>query len=571
MAADEDKYKATSEKAKKEIGELTATKDKSGKTQFTKARNKLDLLLAKIDESYPENERKKEKTKLLREINVKLKEKKFSVTQVLKGDPIETYNLTHDVFGESMEPDYYWVLDFMREALNYDVEKSADFFASSESSGYFGEMGGRRTAMESRIAGGGGAQGLFGTINMVIKSMINLLYDLKTFDVRLSHYKDISSQSPGQKQTGMDALKGIWLNEVDKTKGNAAIDVLAAQLNFITLRDSFMIVPVHEWYKSDADSKKISEIKDKAIENVKKMDLTEVVKRILGPRVKEFIDWIYLSEKELKMRYNVEKSYLKAQNDALKVYTKWARPYLIAANKLMPVEYEDMLKKHAELGLGSAATPSSFHSVQMYLELLGTKAAKVEVVNMPGYIKKELALSEERKNDMPFTAIEVRMAFRGAPVTVVGARQERGYGFTGKKVFMFVGYALQKKHVDLLKEFKEDEILDFVDDMTKHSLEAMSNDLDKYMKEEKEEKKEEKKQLKFAIPFPKFIKETFGTIKKFQMQAQGIYKSLPKSVRGGKDAWNMARLMLVAEENAKKGSFKVYDVFKKQHGMPTPP
>ncbi|MCX6775009.1 MAG: hypothetical protein NTY99_02870, partial [DPANN group archaeon] len=330
------------DKAKAEIIALATGKDRiSSKTQFTKARNKLDALLAKIDELYPEKERKQEKNKLLRDINAKLKEKEISITYVFKGDPLIEYNLTHDVFGESMEPDYYWTLDFMREQLGFEVEKSADFFASSESSGYFGEMGGRRTAMESRIAGGGGAQGLFGTINMVIKSMINLLYDLKTFDVRLSHYKDLKSQSPGQKQTAMDALKGIWLNEVDKTKGNAAIDVLAAQLNFITLRDSFMVVPVHEWYKPDADSKKLSEIKDKAIENVKKMDLTDVVKRILGPRVKEFIDWLYLSEKELNMRYRVERTYLKAQNDALKVYTKWARPYLISANKLMPAEYGD--------------------------------------------------------------------------------------------------------------------------------------------------------------------------------------------------------------------------------------
>ncbi|MCX6775197.1 MAG: hypothetical protein NTY99_03885, partial [DPANN group archaeon] len=224
-------------------------------------------------------------------------------------------------------------------------------------------------------------------------------------------------------------------------------------------------------------------------------------------------------------------------------------------------------------GLGSAATPSSFHSVQMYLELFGIKAAKVEVVKMPGYIKNELKLSPEREvaGDMPLTAVEVRMAFRGAPVTVVGARQERGYGFTGKKVFMFVGYVLQKKHMKLLQEFKDDEVLDFIDSMTKNSLDAMHDDLEKYMKDEKEEKKEEKKQFKLAIPFPKFIKETFGTIKKFQMLAQGVYKSMPKSMRGGKDAWNLARLILVGEENAKKLAFKVYDVFKKQHGMPTPP
>ena len=256
---------AESGKLVDEIVKLATSKTPAGKTQFDKARNKLDAALLAIEKA---GGGEKEKNGLLEEIDKKLKSKGKSITQILKGDVVNSNDLIYDAFGEAMEPTYYWILDFVREILGYTVEKTSDFFAASEASGYFGEMGQRRTALETRVAGGGQAPGLFGTINMIIKSIINLLYDLKTFDLRLKHYDDIKSKDPSIKKSAFEALKGIWLNEVDKTKGNAAIDVLAQQLNFITLRDSFMIVPVQEWFVPDADSKKISDVKEKAVKYV---------------------------------------------------------------------------------------------------------------------------------------------------------------------------------------------------------------------------------------------------------------------------------------------------------------
>ena len=540
------------------VGEIVklALEVKPPKGGFTKARDKLDILLAGV-------EKESDKKKVLKEINDELKKKELNTSYILKGDPVIQHELIHDAFGETMEPDYYWMLDFMREGLGYEMEKSQDFFAASEASGYFSELGGKRTAMESRIAG---ERGLFVTINFLIKSIINLLYDLKTFDLRLKHYDDLKAKDKDVKKAAMEALKGVWLNEVDKQKGNAAIDILAQQLNFITLRDSFMIIPVHDWYAADADSKKIGDIKEKIVKNVGSMDLTDVVKRILAPRTKEFIDWLYLSDRELRMRQKVEKAYLKAQVNAIKLYTAWARPYLISAQKLIPAECKELQKKHKELGLSPAAIPTPFHALFMYLEIIGAKAAKIEPVKMPGYRREELKLADE--NNRPNHVVEIRFAFRGTPITVQGAKGERGYGYTGKKVIAFVGFVMQKKHLDLLKEWKDDEVLEFIDAMTKESLDALHDDLHKYLEEEPEVKKKEKPE--FEIPFLKWIKETFGSVKKFNTQAKDVYKKLAKVVPSG-DAWSLARLTLLAEAKAKKDTFKVYDIFKKQHGMPTPP
>jgi transcription antitermination factor NusG len=557
---------AESDKLVDEIVKLATRKTPAGKTQFDKARDKLDAAFLAIEKAgHGENE----KNKLLDDIEKKLKGTGKGIAQILRGDVVNSHDLIYDAFGEAMEPTYYWILDFMREAMGYTVEKTSDFFAASEASGYFGEMGQRRTALETRVAGGGQAPGLFGTINMIIKSIINLLYDLKTFDLRLKHYDDIKIKDPSVKKSAVEALKGIWLNEVDKTKGNAAIDMLAAQLNFITLRDSFMIVPVQDWYVHDADSKKISEIKEKAVKYVEKMDLTDVVKRILAPRVKEFVDWVYLSEKELRMRRSVEKSYLKAQDSALKAYTKWARPYLIATQKLIPAEYTELLEEHKELGIGPEAIPTPFHAMWFYLELLGSKAADIELTRPGVGVYKKLSEELKDKKNQPLAILNIRFAFRGSPQTTRGARGEIITINTGRLFVRFSGYVMQKKHLDLLLKRQDAEVMKFIDVMTTETLEAMADDLKKYMEEEKPT--EEKAKTAFELPLSAFIKPIFGSIGKFNKQAKEVFKKMPKLGLESGEAWKIARMKLIAIEKAKKDSYNIFEKYRKANKMITPP
>jgi len=525
--------------------------------KFNEARNKLDALLLAIKEAGGDEK------KILKEIDKALKKKGLSITKVLKGDVIGEHELLYDAFGEAIEPTYYWILDFIRDQLGYDVEKTSDFFAASEASGYFGEMGQRRTALETRLAGGGQVPGLFGTINMVVKSIINLLFDLKTFDLRLNHYDDLKSANPLVKKTACEALKGIWLNEVDKTKGNAAVDVLAQQLNFITLRDSFMVVPVQDWYIPDADTKKIGEMKEKVVASVQKMDLTDIVKRILAPRVKEFVDWLYLSEKELRMRRNVEKAYLKAQNSALEAYARWARPYLIATEKLIPVEYTELLREHKEMGLGSAALPQQFHAMWFYLELMCKKASSIELKAPLG---QSSALTLKDESYRPLSVMNIRFAFRGSPQTMRGSRGEPITVNTGRILIKFTGYVMQQKHFDLLMKMQDSEVLDFINIMTKETFDAMSKDLQKYLEEEKPTEMPRPKTV-FELPFSAFIKPIFGSMKKFNTQAKDVLKKMPKMNLSSKDIWNIARLKLVAQEKAKKDTNTVFRVYRLTNRM----
>ena len=533
---------------------IAKAKDK----KFNAARNIFDAELAKIAKQVrDEKEQQKQRKEFIDSLTKDLKAAGSSIIYILKGEPVTTLDVVYDSFGETMEPMYYWLLDSMKD-MGYDVEKPADFFAASEASGYYGEMGIRRTNLEKR------AMELLGTANAVIKSVLNLMWDLKSFDIRLQHYADLNSKDNDIKRSGMEALKGIWLNEVDKAKGNASIDVLSTSLNFINLREAFMAVPVYQMYVPSADRKKIEGIKEKAIKNVEAMDISDIVRRILRPRIKEFIEWLYLSEKELKNRRTVEKSYLKAQINALKVYTNWTRPYLIATQKLIPAEYRELMSEHKELGLGPAAIPTPFHAMWFYLELWGAKKATITELRPPYYSK-----PLELKNDdlRPNSALEIRLAFRGSPaIGTTGVRGERGYGFTGKTYIRFSSYVLNSNHAKLLREKRDSEVLQFIDIMTTETLETLSEEIKGYLEEKPETATEEKK--KFEMPFPKFVKDAFGSMKKFNDEAKKLYAKMPK-IGAGEDAWKVARLFLVAREKAKKDGGSIVVNFKKSHQMLT--
>lgn len=529
--------------------------------KLDKARNLLDAALLAIAKTGGDN------TKFLKELNDTLKKKGTDIVRVLKGTAISEHELLYDAFGEALEPTYYWILDFIRD-IGYEVEKISDIFAAAEASGYFGEMGQRRTALETRLAGGGNVPGLFGTINMVVKSIINLLYDLKTFDIRLKNYDDLKAKDPAVKRSAIEALKGFWLNEVDKAKGNAAIDMLAQQLNFITLRDAFMVIPIQDWYKPEAESAKIAEMKEKAAKYVNGMDLTDVVKRILNPRIKEFIDWLNISEKELRMRKNIERAYLKAQNSALSAYTRWARPYLIANEKLIPTEYKDLLKEHKEMGLGPAAIPKQFQATWFYLELIGKKPAAITLAKPPIGVYDVVKLKDE--NNRPLSILNVKFAVRSSPQTMRGQRGEPITIQTGKILIKFSGYVMQAKHYELMLKMQDAEILDFIDIMTKETFDALAKDLQKYLEEEKP--KEMPKPMGILdIPFAAFIKPIFGSVKKFDVQAKSVLKIMPKLNLPSDEAWKIARLKLVAQEKAKTEVKLVFDNYRKANKMITPP
>jgi hypothetical protein len=469
---------------------------------------------------YLENLERKEK----RDYGLEKDVKKLLVAE-LKENPVCAYHLGYDSLGEGIEPIYFWTLDYMRDTepngLGLEVVKTAEEFEASVSSGYFGDIGTRASVMQDR------AMKILATINTVVRSMINLIYDLKEFEIRLQSYDDLHSTNPEKRKAGRLALKGVWMDQVDIKKGRGSINALATgQLDFITLRDAFIVVD--------------------SLKEIDKLDLNKRVKNILYRKLEEYLAWEEMSEKELRKRFSIEQAYLKTQVDSVRLYTRWLKPYLKAAHKL---------------GMKEFNTPdivAAFSNLQMELQLIGKKEIKPESINE--------AFRRAKLKRKVYSCLEITFNFRVVPQ---GLRTERGtqYIESGRTDMIFKGFVFDENELKLIEEQEVMEDFELLENLTNVSLTELQEDLDKYLR--KPEVKEEKKASVIQT-----LGETFGVFKNVKKGFEDVFgplKGIRKEFYLKKEgsSFVIKEIKKSAEEEAKKISYIAYDVYKKAHGMVT--
>ncbi len=414
--------------------------------------------------------------------------------------PIWEHSLVYDSPAEQLEPVYFWILEFTKD-LGFKVEKLVDNFSASPGSGYFGEMGGRAKIMQEE------GMKIMGTVGAMVKSLINLLYDLKEFEIRLKQYDIAKSKDPKEAEAGILGLKQIWLEKVDKQK-IGSIDALTMQLGYTTLRDAFMVA--------------------KTPEDVDKMDLNDRVKRLLKLRVAEFLAWKYSSEAELRKRFEVEKAWVKSQVGTLKLYARWAKPYLKATEELM------MKEKAREPALVKA-----FNIILLELCILGKNkidiVKEVDAGNLPKAFR-NLKLKRDYH-----ACILIDFVFRGTP-----SRTQTGYILAGRTEVNFKAFALNDDELKVLnKELEKTDFSDalrLVETITEESLSQMLEDIEHFIGKEKKEEEKEKKKIKKEEKEPEI-----GKIKK--------------------DKFEESVIRALAEQRAAELCYKIYDIYKKSHGM----
>ncbi len=99
----------------------------------------------------------------------------------IKEKPISEHKMIYDSSSETLEPVYFFTLDLMN-SMGLQTEKLLDNFTSSPGSGHFSELGQRATIMQQQ------ATKILGDVNTVLRSVLNIIYDLKEFRIRLSEY-----------------------------------------------------------------------------------------------------------------------------------------------------------------------------------------------------------------------------------------------------------------------------------------------------------------------------------------------------------------------------------------------
>ncbi len=455
--------------------------------------------------------------------------------------------LAYDSFGEGIEPVYFWILDFMRDkpgGLGFQVSKTAEDFEASVGSSFFSEYGTKASIMQDR------AIKLIGMINTVVRSVMNILYDLKEFEIRLEFYRNMHSKDVQVRKDARLGLKQIWLDRVDMQRGRGAIHSMAQQLSFVTLRDAFLSI----------DSEK----------DIEKMDLNERVKRILGPRIQEYLKWEKMSEIELTRRYKIEKLYLKSQISSLKLYALWAKPYIIASQKLKTFEFN------------SPDIVSIFNNLQISTNL---------------FAKKEQKPDEEKFKDVKldkkiYACIEVEFDFRTFPHLVGQTREGNKYAQGGRVDMVFRAFALTEEQANEVEHQEVYEGLELVKDIVEgvsdETLKELQDEIDKYTKEEPDEGDPFKKMtfLESIINETKDpamrkkiqdqIKELKKTVSKqaipespnpFSSLYSAFKELVPKKTAKKAEPFVVRETIEEAKKQASKLAYVVFRIFKKQHGM----
>jgi hypothetical protein len=447
--------------------------------------------------------------------------------------PVSSFKITYDTQQAQLEPIYYWLLDFVQD-MGVEVTKVTDNFMSSPGSGHFAEMGQRATRMQEE------GMKILGGLNQVIKSSLNLIYDLKEFKMRLAHYDDASSEDPKRKEGGMLALKQIWLDNVDLKRGKGSIHGMASELGFTTIREVFMMA------NSVDDLKRMNkEDKDQGGGGI----INDQIMRILIPRISEFSKWREYSFKELKKRYNIERSYLKSQVETIKMYSAWMKPYLEAAEKLRQQGFE-----------GNAALVNAFSTSMFELKLF----CKVKPEGLPPGIK-----GYRVKRDYQGCFV-IGFTYRGHVSQRVTQKGDYGFAMGGRVDMTFDSYALNAEELEVIeKERTKDDVGDafkFDMDLAAEALDELKEDLDEFLgdkEKEEEEKKEEKSEdiNPFSALFGLFNKKGKKEKKKGITEIKDIKK----------DNYVEKRIRAMAAETAASRLYTIYDIYKKAHGMASSP
>ena len=442
--------------------------------------------------------------------------------------PEGEHKLVYESRSETLEPVYFFILDLLEE-FGLAPEKLVDNFSSSPGSGHFEELGRRATIMQDQ------GSKILGNVNTVIRSVLNVIYDLRDFKIRLQSYDDLKSKNKEVVESARLALKQVWMDKVDINKGNSSIKALAlGQAGFQTLIDAFLVV----------DTSK----------DVNNLDLNDRVRRIVTARIAEFNIWLEQSEKELRKRYILERGYLKSQVDSLKLYSRWVKPYLRAAAKLTTKDFG------RDPGMVNV-----FNTLLLELTLLGKSELKIKDSALEGSLPSDFAKSSFQKlfKRKFYSCVLVDFKFRGIPQRAAGVSH---YVFGGKVEVTFRGYALSddeiaKIYQELDKSDLED-MLGLAEGATEESLGQMTAEIEEFLSEK--DTKEDKNKTEGSNPFLALI----GYYDRAPKEEKKEKKQEAKEIIVKKDSWvEEKHLRRVAGETSQENSFKIFEIYKKAHGM----
>ncbi|MBI4152048.1 hypothetical protein HY496_03685 [Candidatus Woesearchaeota archaeon] len=467
--------------------------------------------------------------------------KNEEVAEILKGqfdktgfpDPVRAYRLLWEVYDLSLEEPYFWILDFIKDAMPI-VEKLEDSFAAAENSAFFGVTQQRLGAQQDRVSQ------FLATMGKMVKELFQMVRELRIIDERLGYYDQVDEELKKpleQRAKGSDiTLKGLFVDLVQGGgKSAASVYGMARELEFITLPDLFFDAPPF------ASQKEL----ERHVDNLSK-DFNENVLRVLKRHLTQYFAWRQQTSAEHRNRKKFMLQYLLQHYEIIRMYITWVKPYLRHVGKLS-------MKSGR---MDSPEIVSAFEGSMLDVEFLARKRTP----------------AKDPKNKYGGSGcILATFKYRTRPeLKVVQEGYQRGPVHIGRVEFTLRVYAWTDKQVAQYKKLKEEELFQTLGDVSetvRTAMESLGDALKKYVDEargqEHQEKKEERK--KEAPPQKSFMETFFGDFYTPKTKKVDAGEYTLKDQKMYEDAAKDAAFKNVGF--ARSIAFNAYKNFKKSHRM----
>lgn len=361
-------------------------------------------------------------------------------------EPKLNYRVIHQIFNQSIEENYFWTVEFLRTHEAYhDILKITDMFSASEHSAFFGSAQQRLGLQQDKVSQ------FLATIGKMVKELFQLVREIRILDERLGYYEDSLDAKSKTRESAEITLKGIWIDLVEQgSKNPASVYGMARELQFTTLPDLFF--SLHPMKIEEVDGM------------VARLDFNRKVKEVLSRKIRTYLQWKVTTYDEIKNRRIFTIKYLRQHFDIIRMYMHWVKPYLRNIRRLQLMNQTN-----------SPDLISAFEGSLVEIEILAKK--------MPTNFRLGRQLLTNEKYS---AVILLHFSYRSTPQMAYNQEYNRGPLHVGKTALTLRAYAWDDKKIKEYMKMKEEEdleLLSIVDGSVKAALEALGDELQRYLNE----------------------------------------------------------------------------------------
>lgn len=359
--------------------------------------------------------------------------------------PCKTYRIIHESMKTSMEHNYFWIMDHCRTTIGFTRSwKVFDVFTATENSAFFGNSQQRLGLQQDKV------QQYLATIGKMVKDLFQLVRELRVIDEKMTPRTEWHDSKAAD-----STLKGEFIDLVENRGGQmnaSSVYGLAQNLGYATLPDLFFNTHVTKLDEIDSF--------------IAKLAYNENIKNVLKRKLYQYINWKLRTDHELTSRRTFTLKYLRQHWDVIQMYMNWIKPYLQHIRRLHMDE--EKLDRSIDL---IGAFEQSFIEIEVIFGVPNSKYKPAKPV---------------------FDVAIMNFQYRTRPQM---SYQQEGYNrgplHMGQFEFIMRAYTMSeetiKRYINMRKE-ESFELLSTIDESVKSAMDALGEELQKYLKEAGEEK-----------------------------------------------------------------------------------